>query len=112
MLIRSRNNKRMEDAEFTVVSQPESRSIGRVSWSAETVRLINDDRTKFCRKAMKANDGVWNPVTSAWMFTKRGRSRERDVRTPSGDTSERGAARDAALDGRRRHRHASVGFRS
>jgi len=31
---------------------------------------ISDDRTKFCRKAMKANDGVWNPVTSACMFTK------------------------------------------
>jgi len=30
---------------------------------------ISDDRTKFCRKGMKANNGVWNPVTSAWMFT-------------------------------------------
>jgi len=35
-----------------------------------TLYTISDDRTKFCRKAMKANDGVWNPVTSAWMFTK------------------------------------------
>jgi len=33
---------------------------------------INDDRTKFCRKAMKANNGVWNPVTTAWMFTNAG----------------------------------------
>ncbi len=37
-----------------------------------TLYTISDDRTKFCRKAMKANDGVWNPVTSAWMFTKAG----------------------------------------
>jgi len=35
-----------------------------------TLYTISDDRTKFCRKAMKANNGVWNPVTSAWMFTK------------------------------------------
>jgi hypothetical protein len=35
-----------------------------------TLYTISDDRTKFCRKAMKANDGVWNPVTSAWMFMK------------------------------------------
>ncbi len=33
---------------------------------------ISDDRTKFCRKAMKAHNGVWNPVTSAWMFTNAG----------------------------------------
>jgi len=26
---------------------------------------ISDYRTKFCRKAMKANEDVWNPVTSA-----------------------------------------------
>ena len=31
-----------------------------------TLYTISDDRTKFCRKAMKANDGVWNLVTSAW----------------------------------------------
>ncbi len=37
-----------------------------------TLYTISDDRTKFCRKAMKANAGVWNPVTSAWMFTKAG----------------------------------------
>jgi len=29
---------------------------------------INDDRTLYCRAAMKANDGVWNPVTREWMF--------------------------------------------
>ena len=29
---------------------------------------ISDDRTKFCRKAMKAHGGLWNPVTNAWMF--------------------------------------------
>ena len=33
---------------------------------------ICDDRTKFCRKAMKAHGGVWNPVTNAWMFTDAG----------------------------------------
>jgi hypothetical protein len=33
-----------------------------------TLYTINDDRTKFCSKAMKAHNGVWNPVTSAWMF--------------------------------------------
>ena len=35
-----------------------------------TLYTISDDLTKFCRKAMKANGGVWNPVTGAWMFTK------------------------------------------
>jgi hypothetical protein len=34
-----------------------------------TIHTISDERTKFCRKAMKAHGGVWNPVTSAWMFT-------------------------------------------
>jgi len=34
-----------------------------------TLYTISDDRTKFCRKAMKANNGIWNPVTNAWMFT-------------------------------------------
>ncbi len=29
---------------------------------------INDERTVYCRAAMKANDGVWNPVTREWMF--------------------------------------------
>jgi hypothetical protein len=24
--------------------------------------------TKFCRAEMKANNGVWNPITQAWMF--------------------------------------------
>jgi len=33
---------------------------------------ISDDRTKFCRKAMKAHSGVWNPVTNAWMFADAG----------------------------------------
>jgi hypothetical protein len=29
---------------------------------------INDERTVYCRAAMKANGGVWNPVTREWMF--------------------------------------------
>jgi hypothetical protein len=29
---------------------------------------IKDERTVYCRAAMKANDGVWNPVTREWMF--------------------------------------------
>jgi len=37
-----------------------------------TLHTISDDRTKFCRKAMKAHNGVWNPVTIAWMFTNGG----------------------------------------
>ncbi len=37
-----------------------------------TLYTISDDRTKFCRKAMKANDGVSNPVTTAWMFRNAG----------------------------------------
>ncbi len=37
-----------------------------------TLYTINDDRTKFCRLAMKAHSDVWNPVTSAWMFTNAG----------------------------------------
>ncbi|MBC5803380.1 MAG: hypothetical protein GIX03_10390 [Candidatus Eremiobacteraeota bacterium] len=37
-----------------------------------TLYSISDDRTKFCRKGMKAHGGVWNPITSAWMFTNAG----------------------------------------
>jgi len=37
-----------------------------------TLYTISDDRTKFCRKAMKAHNGVWNPVTTAWMFRTAG----------------------------------------
>ncbi len=37
-----------------------------------TLYTISDDRTKFCRKAMKAHNGVWNPVTAAWMFRDTG----------------------------------------
>ncbi len=40
-----------------------------------TLYTISDDRTKFCRKAMKANNGVWNPMTGAWMFTDAGERR-------------------------------------
>jgi len=29
---------------------------------------IKDERTVYCRVAMKANGGEWNPVTSTWMF--------------------------------------------
>lgn len=29
---------------------------------------IKDDRTLYCRGAMKANGGIWNPVTREWMF--------------------------------------------
>jgi hypothetical protein len=29
---------------------------------------IKDERTLYCRAAMKANGGIWNPVTRAWMF--------------------------------------------
>ena len=29
---------------------------------------INDERTVYCRAAMKANGGIWNPVTREWMF--------------------------------------------
>ncbi|HEY1611708.1 MAG TPA: hypothetical protein VGG24_20775 [Paraburkholderia sp.] len=29
---------------------------------------IKDERTVYCRGAMKANGGEWNPVTSEWMF--------------------------------------------
>ena len=29
---------------------------------------IKDERTVYCRAAMKANGGEWNPVTSEWMF--------------------------------------------
>jgi len=29
---------------------------------------IKDERTVYCRAAMKANGGVWNPVTREWMF--------------------------------------------
>lgn len=29
---------------------------------------IKDERTVYCRAAMKAHGGEWNPVTSEWMF--------------------------------------------
>ncbi len=29
---------------------------------------ISDERTIFCRDAMKAQSGAWNPVTRAWTF--------------------------------------------
>lgn len=29
---------------------------------------IKDERTVFCKAAMKANGGEWNPLTTAWMF--------------------------------------------
>lgn len=29
---------------------------------------IKDERTVYCRAAMKANGGIWNPVTQEWMF--------------------------------------------
>jgi hypothetical protein len=29
---------------------------------------IKDERTVYCRAAMKGNGGEWNPVTSEWMF--------------------------------------------
>jgi hypothetical protein len=34
-----------------------------------TLYVIKDERTKFCREAIKANGGTWNPLTGAWMFT-------------------------------------------
>ena len=33
---------------------------------------IKDERTVYCRKAMRANGGVWNPVTSEWLFRDAG----------------------------------------
>lgn len=32
------------------------------------VYSIKDERTVYCRAAMKANGGIWNPVTREWMF--------------------------------------------
>jgi len=29
---------------------------------------IKDERTVYCRAAMKANGGIWNPATREWMF--------------------------------------------
>jgi hypothetical protein len=37
-----------------------------------TLYTIKDDQTKFCRKAMKAHNGAWNPLTTAWMFGNAG----------------------------------------
>ena len=37
-----------------------------------TMYMIKDDRTKFCREAIKGNGGTWNPLTGAWMFTDLG----------------------------------------
>jgi len=32
------------------------------------IYTIKDERTVYCRKAMKANGGEWNPLTRVWMF--------------------------------------------
>ena len=32
------------------------------------LHTIKDERTVYCRAAMKANGGIWNPVTREWMF--------------------------------------------
>jgi hypothetical protein len=32
------------------------------------LHTIKDERTIYCRIAMKANGGEWNPVTGSWMF--------------------------------------------
>jgi hypothetical protein len=32
------------------------------------LHTIKDERTVYCRGAMKTNGGVWNPVTREWMF--------------------------------------------
>ena len=32
------------------------------------LHTIKDERTIYCRIAMKANGGEWNPVTGTWMF--------------------------------------------
>ena len=29
---------------------------------------IKDERTVYCRAAMKTNGGEWNPVTCEWIF--------------------------------------------
>jgi hypothetical protein len=36
------------------------------------LHTIKDDRTVYCRAAMKANGGEWNPVTGEWMFPSGG----------------------------------------
>jgi hypothetical protein len=56
-----------------------------------TLYTIKDDQTKFCRKGMKAHDGSWNPVTSAWMFTNADDHAKCDVRTVPQDAAERSA---------------------
>jgi hypothetical protein len=37
-----------------------------------SIYMIKDERTKFCREAMKSNGGTWNPLTSTWMFANLG----------------------------------------
>lgn len=32
------------------------------------IYTIKDERTVYCRAAMKANGGEWNPLTREWMF--------------------------------------------
>jgi hypothetical protein len=32
------------------------------------LHTIKDERTVYCRAAMKANGGIWNPATREWMF--------------------------------------------
>jgi hypothetical protein len=32
------------------------------------LHMIKDERTIYCRTAMKAHGGQWNPITSEWMF--------------------------------------------
>jgi hypothetical protein len=32
------------------------------------LHMIKDERTIYCRAAMKAHGGQWNPITTEWMF--------------------------------------------
>lgn len=33
------------------------------------LHMIKDERTIYCRAAMKAHSGQWNPITTEWMFS-------------------------------------------
>jgi hypothetical protein len=33
------------------------------------LHMIKDERTIYCRAAMKAHGGQWNPITTEWMFS-------------------------------------------
>jgi hypothetical protein len=62
----SNDNPYSESAFKTLKYQPTFPE--RFGSTADASAFFGHPRTKFCRAEMKANNGVWNPITQAWIF--------------------------------------------